>query len=387
MGEPAVENTSTISESLDEINRQMEELNIPADAPADTPEATSTASRHTGSDSADPDTSAGQEDLSLNTERPPDSESLQKMASEDITQDPVGQAEEEAGQETAPEPSAGPRAAMEDEETGIDLGDDELWEDDDIEEIPLFEEEFLEQELESETESAVPENDQPPEKQDARQASKEEAGQPSGEEAIEEDEKTPQDPREEKAAEAPDMGPEGIEETEASAEPEKGDSKGQLQEKSEAQTVEDEGGLRALIPWIVTGLSAGLCVAAIFTIWLIASSADTKTANKLQPSAEIPEETVQPPVKSSPKTPTRPARGIAQAIDLAPFLIPAQRAGDLVFFKLRVELIAPDATTKQEILKREAWVRDIIYQELKGINISRGIKGDILTRYRRPLHE
>jgi len=168
---------------------------------------------------------------------------------------------------------------------------------------------------------------------------------------------------------------------------EKGDSKGQLQEKSEAQTVEDEGGLRALIPWIVTGLSAGLCVAAIFTIWLIASSADTKTANKLQPSAEIPEETVQPPVKNSPKIATRPARGRAQAIDLAPFLIPAQRAGDLVFFKLRVELIAPDATTKQEILKREAWVRDIIYQELKGINISRGIKGDILTRYRRPLLE
>jgi flagellar basal body-associated protein FliL len=277
---------------------------------------------------------------------------------------------------------------MEDEETGIDLGDDELWEDDDIEEIPLFEEEFLEQELESETESAVPENDQPPDKQDTGQARKDEAGQSSGVEAPEEDEKTPQDPREKKAAAAPDTGPEGLEETEASAEPEKGDSQGQPQEKAQAQTVEDEGGLRAFIPWIVTGLSAGLCVAAIFTIWLIASSADTKTANKLQPSAEIPEETVQPPVrKAPPKTATRPARGIAQAIDLAPFLIPAQRAGDLVFFKLRVELIAPDATTKQEILKREAWVRDIIYQELKGINISRGIKGDILTRYRRPLLE
>jgi hypothetical protein len=48
-------------------------------------------------------------------------------------------------------------------------------------------------------------------------------------------------------------------------------------------------------------------------------------------------------------------------------------------------LILSDAETKHAIRKKEPWVRDIIYEELKGIDISSGIQKNFLMQYRQPI--
>jgi len=75
----------------------------------------------------------------------------------------------------------------------------------------------------------------------------------------------------------------------------------------------------------------------------------------------------------------------SQTLDLAPFLIPAQRDKELVFLKLQVELIVSDAETKNAVRKKEAWVRDTISRELQGIDISSGIQEKFLMQYRQPI--
>ncbi|PXF54568.1 MAG: hypothetical protein C4B57_06785 [Deltaproteobacteria bacterium] len=74
-----------------------------------------------------------------------------------------------------------------------------------------------------------------------------------------------------------------------------------------------------------------------------------------------------------------------ETMNLAPFLIPAQRNKETIFFKLQVELVVSDAETKHAIRKKEAWVRDIIYRELKGIDVGSGIQENLLIKYRRPI--
>ncbi|NDY43102.1 flagellar basal body-associated FliL family protein, partial [Dissulfurirhabdus thermomarina] len=72
-------------------------------------------------------------------------------------------------------------------------------------------------------------------------------------------------------------------------------------------------------------------------------------------------------------------------LTLDPFLIPAHRSGEMVFFKLQAELVVPDISTRQALRRKEAWVRDAIYQELKDIDVSEGLQGNLLYRYRRPI--
>lgn len=74
-----------------------------------------------------------------------------------------------------------------------------------------------------------------------------------------------------------------------------------------------------------------------------------------------------------------------EIINLAPFLIPAQRAGELIFLKLQAELIVSDAETKDALLQKEVLVRDTIYGELKGVNVSSCVQGNFLMQYRRPI--
>ncbi len=365
MGEPAVAKTPTITESLEEIDRQMDELNIPAE------------DKKTGSEPAGSDT-ANQEEMSLNAEAPPDAETIQKLASGEMDKR-AEEAQEGPPADPAMDIPGTERTAMEDDETGIDLGDDELWEDDDVEEIPLFEEEFLEQELETGADAADSGEEKTLEEKDMTAPAKETSG--DTEAGKKEEETIPRTPADESehtdSVPVPGDGPTTLDQPEEAHD--SGETGDIPEEKGKSP------GIRGFIPWIITGLSAGLCVAAIFTIWLIASGADGKPDSPPAAATQGRQQPVRSPSQVPGVSKVKPLRGTAQAIDLAPFLIPAQRSGDLVFFKLRVELITPDATTKQELLKREAWVRDVIYQELKGINISRGVKGDILTRYRRPL--
>jgi hypothetical protein len=81
------------------------------------------------------------------------------------------------------------------------------------------------------------------------------------------------------------------------------------------------------------------------------------------------------------------ATGEIDSLMLHSFLIPSKLGGETVFYKLRVELVVKDTSTKHALARREAWVRDIVYQELKGMRISRGSKGDVLARYKKPLLE
>ncbi|PXF57920.1 MAG: hypothetical protein C4B58_08410 [Deltaproteobacteria bacterium] len=77
--------------------------------------------------------------------------------------------------------------------------------------------------------------------------------------------------------------------------------------------------------------------------------------------------------------------GDFETMDLDPFLVPAQRDKEMIFFKLQVKLLVSDAKTKHAIRKKEAWVRDTIYRELKGIDISSGIQENFLVEYKQPI--
>ncbi|OCC16085.1 hypothetical protein DBT_0547 [Dissulfuribacter thermophilus] len=72
-------------------------------------------------------------------------------------------------------------------------------------------------------------------------------------------------------------------------------------------------------------------------------------------------------------------------MNLDPFIIPAQMNGELVFFKLKAELVFDDVASKRAFSEKVAWVRDIIYSELKGIDISSGLSQRSLFSYRKPI--
>lgn len=367
MTEPAIDNAPKISASPEEKNRQMEELNKPS-SPQGTEEKDSLR-----------DSETDDQDLSLNTEQPLNVENLEKMGEAD-----PGMNEVETPGGLKPEPGTiseqQDTAGITDDEAGTDISDDELWEDDDIEEIPLFEEEFLEQELE--TEKSV---DKSGEAETVNEEDSEAGIDKNPKAEIHEEEQVEAAHRDtvEKPAAAELQRPP---ETAAAAGTLGQREDEQKEQQQKGSTARRSEGLKNLLPWIATGIAAALSAAAILTIWLIASRADipNKTVSE-PPSGQT--DVQQPSSQAALTLSQRPVRDTAQAIDLAPFLIPAHKSGELVFFKLQVELIVPNATTKQKLLKREAWIRDIIYQGLKGINISKGIRGDILTRYRRPLLE
>ncbi|MGQ9745206.1 MAG: hypothetical protein ACUVQV_04285 [Dissulfurimicrobium sp.] len=72
-------------------------------------------------------------------------------------------------------------------------------------------------------------------------------------------------------------------------------------------------------------------------------------------------------------------------ITLAPFLIPARQNGEMVFFNVQAELFARDQKTMDALLQKEVWIRDIIYRELKDIDISKDLKENLLTQYQKPI--
>lgn len=275
----------------------------------------------------------------------------------DALEDPVPQEEGDSHPKEAPEtgekgengrdgaesPEEG--EIPEEEEIGITLSDDELWDEDgDLEEIPLFEDEpGL---------GKDPADEQEGRKQDvSRGQAPPEEGAPS---------------REVTGGEVPGSG--GKEDEEA----------------GETGPARPFGTLRDLLPWLLTALSAVLIVLGIAVLWAIwpspgisqeglPSPASTKTA--------APGNTLKEVRLAS--GPGEESRDI-ESINLAPFLIPVQRAGELVFLKLHVELIVPDMQSKIDLLSRESTLRDTIYQALKGISIRPG-KGNILLRYRRSI--
>ncbi len=232
------------------------------------------------------------------------------------------------------------------------ISDDELWDEGgDLDEIPLFED--LEQEAEPQQQtSPKPEDDY------------------SGPEAKEK--------------------PIGAEAEDAigKVEPESKDT----EEASKNPLLSKFAQLISYFPWIITALSSIFLVAGIVTLWTMINHSieDKEIINKALDSATP---TVSSNINKSPVgvAPIEGPESITQVpsgfetITLSPFLIPAHRAGELIFIKLQIELVVEDMTTKHRLLKKEAWVRDIIYRELKGITIENGVRGNFLMQYRKPL--
>jgi len=122
------------------------------------------------------------------------------------------------------------------------------------------------------------------------------------------------------------------------------------------------------IIWTITGVSGILLTVGLVLLWNL-------SAPFFEPHSAVTEDIPD----------TLANHGDFETMDLDPFLIPAQRDKEMIFFKLQVELIVSDAKTKHAIRKKEAWVRDIIYGELKGIDISSGIQKNFLRQYRQPI--
>ncbi len=189
------------------------------------------------------------------------------------------------------------------------------------------------------------------------------------------------------------------------------DSKGgeSTQAKEDETELEDLiviGGIGpAWLPYFISGVASIVLLGGIFVLWGMLSSpvvtvaaTDTQAVSTTPPSvkqrrAQTGSLEKEPISRTQPKSevtavgdvPPIEGRQEVETFDLAPFIIPVMRQGELVFFKLTVELVVPDMRTKQELKKREAWVRDAIYTELKGIDVGPGTKGEFLLNYRRPL--
>ncbi|MEZ0328009.1 MAG: hypothetical protein ABWK15_00290 [Dissulfuribacterales bacterium] len=166
----------------------------------------------------------------------------------------------------------------------------------------------------------------------------------------------------------------------------------------------------SILPWLVSGIACLFMLGGGWVFWRMYSglSAPTGPVQVQQPaqiaspsihnvpsapvSVKTPEQTspVAAPAAQRPSQEhTNPADAQRLApleyISLAPFLIPAQQGGEPVFFKLQVELICRDKQMKEELNRKETWVRDAIYREMKGIDLSAGVQENNINRFRRPI--
>jgi len=148
---------------------------------------------------------------------------------------------------------------------------------------------------------------------------------------------------------------------------------------------------RPFLAWGMTALSAILAAAGIYLLWVMGLFAQSPATSPSSPAVTTSpvSPAAQPHDQTSRAIPSpAPDKGVLpqmETLGLAPFLIPANQRGELVFLSLTVELSLPDDATKQELSRKEAWVRDAIYRELKGIDLSSPESGDFLVPYRKSL--
>ncbi len=360
MGQSPLEIPETsidIHENLKELSRQMEEVNSLSKE-----EEQVDLGKNQVTD----------RELDLNVEPPADSGSME-ILSEEVDGSGVSTTDNlsktESFQEGADSPEEASKTAsdsmLDQDEIGIDIEDDELWDEGEAEEIPLFEEELLSEITKDEEEK----------QQDQKDLDEEE-----GEEQVTSDTEEVQAGEVQKTK--------GRQEDEdVSAQADDGQTVSQGVQDGESDNQRPQTGLMLrLLPWLITGLSSIFVILAIFAIWSLWKSPLVSDQRHELVSEDLKHKVSNKrDILIHGQSPAKMTMSQHEAIDLAPFIIPGKSGGELVFFKLKVELVVPDATTKQELLRRQAWLRDIIYQELKGLDISRGVQGDILGRYRTPL--
>lgn len=154
------------------------------------------------------------------------------------------------------------------------------------------------------------------------------------------------------------------------------------------------------LPWAAAGVAAVFLVAGLLVLWhLIAPQiqnqvlkgtgmARTGAASQYAVGLGdgLQEIRIGPGGQAEPAERSRLLPAL-EIITLDPFLIPAQQSGELVFLKAQVELLVQGQGTLRKIKRKETWVRDLIYQELKGIDIKPAIQGDFLQQFRRPIQD
>lgn len=274
-------------------------------------------------------------------------------------------------------PSDADRDAFGDD-LGISLSDDELWDDSPEDDIPLFDDEPEEQSAPDQAEGAS-----------------------SADRGVEESASA--SPAADKAVSGRDLAGQ-----DDSGEAGSGGSAAPEEDGAGEDVIVVGGAGPSWLPFAVSGFASIILLGGLFVLWgMLSSTPDAesspdKTAVSVTSSSshnavkkQDRQSAAQPLEKSSSfsdvtplgDVPPLPGGQSLEAFDLAPFIIPVMRQGELVFFKLTVELIVPDMKTKQELKKREAWVRDAIYTELKGIEVGPGTKGEFLLNYRRPLKQ
>lgn len=187
-----------------------------------------------------------------------------------------------------------------------------------------------------------------------------------------------------------------------------GPEKDEVSASVEEQSVSSSS---SILPWVVSGIACLFMLGGGWVFWRMYSGLSAPTgpvqvqqpariaspSNHNVPSAPVSVKTpaqtspvAAPPAAQKPSqehTNTADAQRLAplEYISLAPFLIPAQQGGEPVFFKLQVELICRDKQMKEELNRKETWVRDAIYREMKGIDLSAGVQENNINRFRRPI--
>jgi len=158
------------------------------------------------------------------------------------------------------------------------------------------------------------------------------------------------------------------------------------EEKSAGGKRPDRGVSKLFAPaFIVTAVSFLLFVGGVFVVIKMLHTRTDKTVELPSRYAVSTQKKIVE--RGSKKEGSQKAPHGLYTMNLAPFIIPARMNGELAFFKLEVGLLFRDPASKRIFQKREAWVRGIIYSELKGINIGKGSSGLSLSAFKGPIIE
>lgn len=180
-------------------------------------------------------------------------------------------------------------------------------------------------------------------------------------------------------------------------------------EESGGDELQSDASSSSILPWVISGIACLFMLSGAWVFWrmyanLSVPAGPVGVQQHVQVAAPSAHKATLPPVAAQKPAQTNPVEApvapkISQGhnpaneqrlvpleyISLAPFLIPAQQGGEPVFFKLQVELICRDKQMKEELTRKETWVRDAIYREMKGIDLSAGVQENDINRFRRPI--
>jgi len=183
------------------------------------------------------------------------------------------------------------------------------------------------------------------------------------------------------------------------------EDKEKLDESSGNKLLKKLPPLKSLILWGIIGLESLLIIIGFFTIYGLTSpylKNSSKPLNTTKKIKNLPgtKETSKhssrsknanslryPFDKNQVKLPSS-AKVLGTAIiSLQPFYIPIVYEGDIVFLKLHVQLTVSDPSTKAVLEHRLSLIRNIIYENLKGIVINSDERGNFLLKYCKPLQQ